>query len=263
MTDWTDHLNNLANQVWRLSPACRNPVDPKQLKLVAHRGIHGAGAYQQSIENTLPAFEQCLIHGLWGIELDVRLTRDHEPVVHHDPSCGRLFNRADVCIAETPFDTLRRELPQIPHLQEVVDRYGKRLHLMVELKESWRQRTKQSFQLQKTLASLQPYDDYHLLSLEPDHLEGFRQLPPSALMDVALINTKAIIRKNIELGHGAVAGSFALLTTSLVQELKQANKAIGTGQINHPEIMNREAARGINWLFTDQPLRLQYAKKSR
>lgn len=263
MADWTDHLNNLANQLWRLSPDCRKPADPNQLKLVAHRGAYQAGRQNEPTENTLAAFERCLQHGLWGIELDVRLTLDHEPVVHHDPACGRLFQRPDLEIATTPFDTLRREIPQIPHLQQVIDRYGGKLHLMIELKESWRQRVQQPLQLQNVLASLQPAVDYHLLSLVPDHLEGYRHLPASALIDVALTNTKAIIQQNIALGHGAVAGSFALLTTRLVKQLHQAGKLVGTGQVNHPDIMNREAARGIDWIFTDQPLRLQSSQKSR
>lgn len=257
MTDWTDHLNNLANQLWRFSPDCRKPVDPRQLKLVAHRGAHHAGRHAEVPENTMAAFERCLHHGLWGIELDIRLTQDNEPVVHHDPACGRVFHRPDLQIANTPFATLRRELPQIPHLQEVVERYGKHLHLMLELKESWRERHQQAQRLQSILASLQPAEDYHLLSLKPDHLEGYRQLPPSTFIDVALTNTKDIIKQNMALGHGAVAGSFALLTAPLVKQLKEAGKAVGTGQINHPDIMNREAVRGIDWIFTDQPLRLQ------
>ncbi|MCH8537620.1 MAG: hypothetical protein LAT66_07590, partial [Alkalimonas sp.] len=120
-----------------------------------------------------------------------------------------------------------------------------------------RQRQQQAERLQSLLSKLQPAVDYHLLSLQPDHLEGYRQLPPAALVDVALTNTKAIIKQNLELGHGAVAGSFALLTAALVEQLQHAGKAVGTGQINHPDIMNREAARGIDWIFTDQPLRLQ------
>ncbi|MDP4537604.1 glycerophosphodiester phosphodiesterase [Alkalimonas collagenimarina] len=268
MTDWTDHLNNVANQLWRLSPRCREVTDPAHLKLIAHRGAHQPGTHEKVakdplLENTLAAFDRCVTHGLWGIELDVRLTRDNEPVVHHDPACGRVFQRPDLVIAETTFDTLRRELPQIPHLYEVIERYGQRLHLMLELKESWRERNKQPLQLQKVLAPLEPEVDYHLLSLEPDHLEGYRFLPTSALVDVALTNTKDIIRQNIALGHGAVAGSFALLTTPLVKQLQQAGKAIGTGQINHPDIMNREAARGVDWIFSDQPLRLQCQQKSR
>ncbi|WP_019674420.1 glycerophosphodiester phosphodiesterase [Arsukibacterium perlucidum] len=256
MPDWTHYLNNLANQLWRLSPACRTPANPAHLKLVAHRGAYIAGRNSPAPENTLAAFDRCLKHNIWGIELDVRLTRDGEPVVHHDPSCGRLFKRPDLDIANIPFATLRRELPQIPHLQEVIARYGKQLHLMIELKESWRQRRQLQPKLTTLLAGLEPGADYHLLSLEPEHLEGFRHLPAAALMDVALTNTKEIIRQNHALGHGAVAGSFALLGNSTIHQLKQAGKLLGTGQVNHPDIMNREAARGVDWLFSDQPLRL-------
>ncbi|MDX1537980.1 glycerophosphodiester phosphodiesterase [Arsukibacterium sp.] len=256
MPDWTNHLNNLANQLWRLSPACRIPADPARLKLVAHRGAYIVGRNSPAPENTLAAFDRCLKHNIWGIELDVRLTKDGEPVVHHDPACGRLYQRPDIDIASTSFAKLRRELPQIPHLQEVTERYGKRLHLMIELKESWRQRPPLQSQLQKTLGSLEPAVDYHLLSLVPDYLEGFRQLPASALMDVATTNTKDIIRQNLALGHGAVAGSFALLNQTVIDQLKAAGKSIGTGQVNHPAIVNREAYRGIDWVFSDQPLLL-------
>jgi glycerophosphoryl diester phosphodiesterase len=254
--DWTNHLNNLANQLWRLSPACRIPADPARLKLVAHRGAYIVGRNSPAPENTLTAFDRCLKQNIWGIELDVRLTKDGEPVVHHDPACGRLYQRPDIEIASTSFATLRHELPQIPHLQEVTERYGKQLHLMIELKESWRQRRPLQSQLQRLLSQLEPAVDYHLLSLVPDYLEGFRQLPASALMDVATTNTKDIIRQNYQLGHGAVAGSFALFNQTAIDQLKAAGKSIGTGQVNHPDIVNREAARGIDWVFSDQPLRL-------
>ncbi|WP_290615870.1 MULTISPECIES: glycerophosphodiester phosphodiesterase [unclassified Arsukibacterium] len=256
MPDWTYHLNNLANQLWRLSPACRIPADPVQVKLVAHRGAYIAGNNSPAPENTLAAFDRCLKHNIWGIELDVRLTKDGEPVVHHDQACGRLYQRPDINIASTSFANLRRQLPQIPHLQEVIERYGKHLHLMIELKASWRENKPLQPQLTRLLDTLEPGEHYHLLSLEPDHLEGFRQLPPATLVDVALTNTKDIIRQNISLGHGAVAGSFALLNQAYINQLKAAGKHIGTGQVNHPDIVNREAYRGIDWVFSDQPLRL-------
>lgn len=256
MTDWTQHLNNLANQLWRLSAGCRGAAR-YSTRLVAHRGAYIAARNSPAPENTLAAFDRCLEHNIWGIELDVRLTKDGEPVVHHDPRCGRLFQRPDIEIASTPFATLRRELPFIPHLQEVIARYGKQLHLMIELKESWRERAPLPNQLLRLLEPLEPAEDYHLLSLEPDHLEGFRQLPALALMDVAITNTRHIIGQNLALGHGALAGSFALLNQSAINQLKAAGKNIGTGQVNHPDIANREAYRGVDWVFSDQPLRLQ------
>nr|WP_300976153.1 glycerophosphodiester phosphodiesterase [Alkalimonas sp.] len=234
--------------------------------MVAHRGAYHRSNQQDGtsiFENTMPAFERCLVHGIWGIELDIHLTLDGEPVVHHDPACGRLFNRPDLVIAETCFADLRRALPAIPHLQEVIERYGKQLHLMIEIKESWRQRPQLPNQLKTLLHDLEPDKHFHLLSLEPDHLEGFRFLPPSALVDVALTNTQHIVQQNLTLGHGAVAGSFALLSPTILQQLKAAGKQTGTGQVNHPDILNREVNRGVDWIFSDQPLRLQCPEKSR
>ncbi|MFZ3035350.1 MAG: glycerophosphodiester phosphodiesterase family protein [Parvibaculum sp.] len=53
---------------------------PKPLQ-IAHRG--GAGLWP---ENTMGAFRHALEFGADGIELDVHLTRDGIPVVHHDES---------------------------------------------------------------------------------------------------------------------------------------------------------------------------------
>ncbi|WP_213994964.1 hypothetical protein [Arsukibacterium sp.] len=67
MPDWTHHLNNLANQLWRLSPACRKQANPASLKLVAHRGAYIVGNNSPAPENTLAAFDRCLQHNIWGL----------------------------------------------------------------------------------------------------------------------------------------------------------------------------------------------------
>ncbi|WP_193222338.1 glycerophosphodiester phosphodiesterase [Alkalilimnicola sp. S0819] len=229
----------------------------ERLWLVGHRGAHGRIAEGLAVENTLDAFELCLRNGIWGIELDIRLTGDGEPVVHHDPRCGRLFRRPDLIIAETGLEPLRRAIPAIPHLDEVVGRYAGRLHLMLEIKDSWRQRPSVVARIQKSLAALEPCRDFHLLSLVPDHLSGFSAITPRAFIDVALTNTRDIIRKNLQLGHGGVAGSFALLDGRLVRELKAHERQIGTGQVELAAIARREINRGIEWIFSDKVLQLQ------
>ncbi|ALS97366.1 glycerophosphodiester phosphodiesterase [Lacimicrobium alkaliphilum] len=259
MADTTHYLNKLANYLWLLSPGCYKSADLECTKLVAHRGAHGRNEAGVIVENTLPAFDLCLQNQVWGIELDIQLTLDGEPVIAHDDHCGRLFERPDLVIGETKFEHLRQAVPEIPHLDEIVSRYGGQMHLMLEIKESWREKTALVSRIQKSLSSLEPDKEYHLLSLEPDHLCGFTALPPATFIDVALTNTKSIVRQNLELGHGAVAGSFALLTPALVQELKAAGRRVGTGQVEHPLIANREAHRDIDWIFTDNILSLQKA----
>ncbi|WP_417584207.1 glycerophosphodiester phosphodiesterase [Nitrincola sp.] len=251
MANVSSYLNSLANYLWALAPGSCTPPSI-QPRLIAHRGAHGRGIK----ENTLKAFDICLQMGVWGIELDIHLTRDAEPVIHHDPDCGQPFNRPDLIIADTNFNTLRQAIPDIPHLDEVVARYGGQLHLMLEIKSSWRDRAELPHRITESLSSLTPVKDYHLLSLVPDHLEGFSQIPPAAFVDVAETNTGEIIRQNLALGHGAVAGSFALITTTNLRQLQQAGKQVGTGMVENHAILNREAYRGVDWIFTDHILSL-------
>ncbi|TVP91286.1 MAG: glycerophosphodiester phosphodiesterase [Pseudomonadaceae bacterium] len=255
MADFSSHLNTLANYLWTLSPAARRPAASAS-RLVAHRGAHGHGSSGAVVENTLEAFELCLQLGIWGAELDVQLTRDGEPVVHHDPHCGRLFQRPDLVIADTRFSELRAAVPHIPHLDEVVQMAHGRLHLMIEIKESWRQRTDLPLRVSERLQALTPQADFHLLSLEPDHLEGFREIPKDAFVDVAQANTASIVRQNLALGHGAVAGSFALIGGGTLQQLRDAGRCVGTGFVENGLILNREINRGVDWVFSDSVLQL-------
>ena len=246
--------NHLANRAWALAPGASSSLRGKDVRLVAHRGAHGPDA---AIENTLAGFQLCADIGAWAVETDIRLTRDGEPVIHHDPDCGRLFGRPDLVIAATDFATLRAAIPAIPHLQEVIQRFAGSLHLMLEVKESWRVRPEYPARISAVLNGLEPERDYHLLSLEPDHLEGFRDIPKSAFVDVAWMNAGAIIRQNLALGHGGVAGSFALLGSRRLARLRAAGRKIGTGFVENAGALRREAHRGADWIFTDRILQMQ------
>ncbi|MEQ9464454.1 MAG: glycerophosphodiester phosphodiesterase [Haliea sp.] len=246
--------NHLANRAWALAPGSRCSLRGRDIRLVAHRGAHGPGA---ATENTLAAFQLCADVGAWAVETDIHLTRDGEPVIHHDPDCGRLFKRPDLVIASTDFAALREAIPHIPHLGEVIDRFAGKLHLMLEVKESWRQRPEYPARIAAALRDLEPGRDYHLLALEPDHLEGFHEVPKSALVDVAWMNAGTIIRQNLALGHGGVAGSFALLGNRRLRQLRAAGRTIGTGFVENAGALRREVHRGADWIFTDRILALQ------
>lgn len=67
--------------------------------VLAHRG-----ALRAAPENTIPAFEQALMQGADGVELDVTLSRDGEVVIIHDDTLQRTTNGrgrvADLTLAE-------------------------------------------------------------------------------------------------------------------------------------------------------------------
>ena len=100
-------------------------------KIISHRGEHDN---LQVKENTMAAFARVVEVGAWGIEFDVRWTRDLEPVVIHDTDTRRVFD-VELVVAEASLTELRQRVPEVPTLSEVVERFGGICHLMVELKE--------------------------------------------------------------------------------------------------------------------------------
>lgn len=100
----------------------------------AHRGLHGEGR----AENSLSAFSAAVEQG-FGIELDVRLTKDGEVVVFHDDTLGRVTGdprRVDECtLTELRALRLSGTEETIPTFHEVLSLVGGRVPLLVEVKE--------------------------------------------------------------------------------------------------------------------------------
>lgn len=99
----------------------------------AHRGLHAAGVP----ENSLAAFEAAVDSG-YGIELDVRLTADDEPVVFHDETLSRLTDGAGA-VSDQPLSAIRSlrindSTARIPRLSEVLAAVDGAVPLLIELK---------------------------------------------------------------------------------------------------------------------------------
>ena len=99
--------------------------------VLGHRGA----ASSDCPENTLAAVDRALRQGADGVEVDVRLTADAVPVVHHDPGLRRTAGVpgevADLKADELPL------LPgghAVPRMAEVLDLVRGRGRLVLELK---------------------------------------------------------------------------------------------------------------------------------
>lgn len=97
-------------------------------KIFAHRGNGGAAH-----ENTLKAFEDAIILGVDGIELDVRQTKDGVLVIFHDAEIG------DKKINKLSFAELNQAASAenflVPTLEEVLKLLAGKLLVQVEIKE--------------------------------------------------------------------------------------------------------------------------------
>lgn len=109
------------------------------VEIIAHRGVHDTAP-----ENTLAAFERAIELGAEGVELDVRLTADHVPIVFH-----WFYLDAITTLVGAPFDYTLQQLKNaqifskasnyasritIPTLPEVLDAIGRKIGLEIEIK---------------------------------------------------------------------------------------------------------------------------------
>jgi glycerophosphoryl diester phosphodiesterase len=101
---------------------------------IAHRGLWRAPAQP---ENSLAAFEAACVAG-YGIELDIRLTADGEPIVFHDDSLDRMTRESGLVEERTADDlcalTLLGSDQHIPTLEQVLALVGGRALVLIELK---------------------------------------------------------------------------------------------------------------------------------
>jgi len=223
-------------------------------KIISHRGQHDNITVY---ENTLSAFDHALeTEGIWGIELDFRWTKDLHPVVAHDPDLLRLFG-SNLKISETTLAELKQYCPQVPTLEEVLLRYGGKLHLMVEAKEEhYPQPEKQNMILKDLFAPLQPREDFHLLSLDPEMLVLVKFVDTSAKIPVAVFNAKTLSKISLNEKYAGLGGHYLLVHKKIVKKHLDYGQKIGVGYPKSKNNLFREINRGVEWIFCNDAVKV-------
>lgn len=151
--------------------------------IIAHRGLTSAAP-----ENTVAAFQAAVDAGADGVELDVRLSRDGEVVVLHDPGLERTTNGTGPAARRTlaelkQFDIGGLSGERIPTLGEVFDALPASFLTIVELKlygvGFWKlasralQVVREAGRMETTmLASFSPFSLLAVRLIEPRALRG-------------------------------------------------------------------------------------------
>ena len=248
-------LLRLANattaRIPRTAPA---PERLRSARIVSHRGEHDN---RRRLENSLAAFDAAAAAGVWGIELDVRWTRDLIPVVFHDPNTARLFD-VDMAIGRTTLATLKNRFPLIPTLPEVIERYGGRMHLMIEIKpEPYPDPAAQRRRMQAALRGLAPAAQFHLMALNPGLFDLFPFLPARTFIPIGRLRMDRVGRMAAARGWAGVAGHFLATSSGSVKRHHRYGRCVGTGFVDSKHCLFREAGRGIDWIFTNRAARMQ------
>ena len=223
----------------------------RNCKIVSHRGEHGGKGVK---ENTLGAFDRVLQRGIWGIEFDIRWTKDLHPVVIHDPDCRRVFGKR-ITVNQVPLAELQSRIPQIPTLAQVIERYGGKIHLMAEIKqEPFPDIRYQRDCLRKLFSALAPVKDFHLLALDIDVFQLVNFVPKKTLLPVAVYNAGKLSEIALRENYAGVSGQYLLLNHKLVRRHGEVDQKTGTGFVRSRQCFYRELNRNVTWVFTNHAI---------
>ena len=143
----------------------------------AHRGLHD----ENVSENSILAFEAAAKNG-YGIELDVRLTKDNYLVVFHDDTLHRLCGIPKAVRAMNWQQLQEVRLPDgqgIPLFSEVLRQIGGRVPVIVEIKSNPTGNCAVSEKLWKQLRGYP--GAYMVQSFDPFQLRWFKKHAPGVL----------------------------------------------------------------------------------
>jgi len=234
--------------------------DKKRLmncKIISHRGEYDNISI---FENTISAFDNSFKNGIWGIELDLRWTKDLHPVIFHDPNLERLFH-SDIGISQLSLSDLQKQYPLIPTLGEVVEKFGKKIHLMLEIKKEFYPNPEYQNQvLQKIFAPLRPFKDFHILSLSPEMFPIITFIDKSNFLPIAELNFTALSNMALKNNYCGITGHYLFLSNPILQKHRSAGQKIGTGFISSQNALFREMNRGIDWIFSNHAKKLQHIR---
>jgi len=200
--------------------------------LLGHRGARASTGIP---ENTFASFDLALEHGCDGFEFDVRLMACGSAVVCHDPKVGKL----------TVARARAKQLPQLPRLNDVIQRYGERAFLNIELKVK-----DLESKVLTALGEFPPRQGYVVSSFIPDVVMELEARSSSVSIGI-ICETSGQLARWRELPVDDVIPHQALVNRSLVEEIQHAGLRVFVWTVNDKEAMLRLADLGVDGIISD------------
>ena len=253
---WLDRFFlDAVDAVYALPPA-RRPTREQlaTCRIISHRGERDN---RRVFENTCAAFDPLRGSGVYGIEFDVRWTKDLVPVVFHDADLKRLFSDS-ARIVDLSWNELHQRRPEIPDLLGFVRRFEVEFHLMVELKdEPYPDPALQNRRLIEALGPALERGRCHVMSLKPEMFGWLPGIPSAGTLGVARLNTGAISDEALASNRGGMAAQYLALTDAQVRRHHARNQRVGSGFPRSRSVLYREIRRGVDYVFSNQALQME------
>ncbi len=233
---------------------------------IGHRGMPG---WPRKGENTMRSFRLALAKGADALEFDVRKTKDGQLVVIHDSTIDRTTdghgNVHDLSYGELmKFDAGFGE--RIPRLADMLDEFGGKCLLNIELKEQGIEKAVKSEILGHGLQKL-PYvksvivsafdadDNAPSANSSWEQLKVFAPEIPIALIarmsKIERLGDEVFVRIAKEYRAKAIVPMADAATTALVELAHEEGLLVYTGTINNADEAELFRKMGVDGIFSD------------
>ena len=226
--------------------------------VIAHRG---ASAYAP--ENTIAAFELAIEQGADGIELDVHLSSDDQPVVIHDFTLDRTTDGSGPVKALSVRELKRLDAgawhagsyrgQRIQTLQEVFERFRDRTRFWVELKGGGDLYPGIEERLVSTIEIYEMLERVLVQSFDHGALARIKTLSPGVRLG-ALVSRPPIEPLIRSPGAAdAICPEARLVSLETVAQIRAASLDCHVWTVNEPAQMDRLVEWGVSGVITDRP----------
>jgi glycerophosphoryl diester phosphodiesterase len=238
--------------------------------IFGHRGAAGVAP-----ENTLAAFELALAQGADGIEFDVRLSADGEPVVIHDARLNRTTSgtgfiheySAKVLKALDAGSWFNRRHPakargwfvrqRIPLLEEVLTWVRKRgCKALVEIKQGSDAYPGIEAKILRAIRHTATASLVTAISFDHAALRRLRKLDANLSLGISFKRPLFALRRAQSLGAQVIVPHWAFASRRFTRRAHQAGLAVVVWTVNQPGAMRRKISDGVDGIVTDYPARL-------
>jgi glycerophosphoryl diester phosphodiesterase len=218
----------------------------KGLLKIGHRG---ARAYEP--ENTLSSFKRAIELGVDAVELDVRRTKDNEIVVIHNADVNKTTDGSGA-VSDFTLEEIKKFVTEkgehIPTLGEVLDAVGKRVKILVELKETGIEEKVLGLIREKGLM-----ENVIIISFHEEALRKVRELNDRVATGLIYVRHKNPLQSALELKAEYLLPLYRFTHSANVKKAHEKGLKVIVWTINNPEEAAEYKKKGVDGIATDRP----------
>jgi glycerophosphoryl diester phosphodiesterase len=212
-------------------------------------GHRGARAYEP--ENTLRSFQKAIELGVNAVELDVRRTRDDQLVVIHNANVNKTTD-GNGSVNELTLNEIKgfvtKKGEKVPTLEEALQFLGKRVTILVELKETGIEEQVLNLVHKKGLT-----ENIIIISFHEDALRKVRELDPEIITGLIYIRHKNPVQTALNLNAQYMLPLYRFTHSANIKKAHENGLKVIVWTINTAEEVAEYKKKGVDGIASDKP----------